>query len=77
MFSTSGKWKLAKRQVGIVLEYLRRDAIGILLRHILKLSQKLFEAMQLEFALTQFGIVLDYSRLDAIGTWKRHNLELS
>ena len=39
---------LAKTQFGIVLEYFRRDAVGICLRHNLKLSSNNFDNMRLE-----------------------------
>ena len=38
IFSMSCDWNLAKTQFGIVLEYFRSDAIGIWLRHNLRLS---------------------------------------
>ena len=41
-------WKLARKQFGIVLEFFRRDANGIWLRHKLELSKDLFDDMELE-----------------------------
>ena len=42
-------WNLAKTQFEIVLEHFRRDAIGVWLRHTLKLSVNFFDEMRLEF----------------------------
>ena len=42
-------WNLAKTHYEIVLEFFRRDAIGIWLRHKLKLSLNIFDEMRLEF----------------------------
>ena len=43
-------WNLAKTEFGIFLEYFRRDAVGIWLRHNLELSQNSFDNMQLELS---------------------------
>ena len=69
-------WKLAKTQLGVVLEYFRSDAIGICLRHNLglswniwnlqrrnmELSWHVFDSLDWNLAKAQFGIVLEYFR---------------
>ena len=42
-------WNLAETQFRVVLEFFRRDAIGIWLRHNLELSWDIFDQMRLEF----------------------------
>ena len=41
-------WNLAKTQFETVLEYFRSDAIGIWLRHNLKLSYNILDEMRVE-----------------------------
>ena len=42
-------WNLAETKFEIVLEYFQREAIGIWLRQILKLSQNIFKEKRWEF----------------------------
>ena len=48
IFSIRCDWNLVKTQIGIVLEYLRLDAMGIWLRHNLELPSNIFDEMRLE-----------------------------
>ena len=48
-FSMRCKWNLAQTRFGMVLNYFRRDAIGVWLGQYLEFPENIFEEMQVDF----------------------------